>query len=127
MVIVPHDREVYEFTPVQRPADKQDAEFITTHFDFNSMHDILIKLDILGHDVPTIIRILQDITGIDPLTIPLDDKETMELFSSLKPLGIEPGQLFDVKTGTLGIPEFGTRFVRRCYGYHALYDREIVA
>ncbi len=113
MVIVPHDREVYEFTPVQRPADKQDAEFITTHFDFNSMHDILIKLDILGHDVPTIIRILQDITGIDPQTMPLDDKETMQLFSSMKPLGIAPGQLFDVKTGTLGIPEMGTRFVRQ--------------
>ncbi len=113
MVIVPHDREVYEFTPVQRPADKADAEFITTHFDFNSMHDILIKLDILGHDVPTIIRILQDMTGMDPLTIPLDDKPTMELFSSLKPLGITPEQLLGIKTGTLGIPEFGTKFVRQ--------------
>ncbi len=113
MVIVPHDREVYEFTPVQRPADKEDAEFITTHFDFNSMHDILIKLDILGHDVPTIIRILQDMTGIDPLTIPLDDKPTMELFASLKPLGIKPQQLLGIKTGTLGVPEFGTKFVRQ--------------
>ncbi|MDL2237250.1 PolC-type DNA polymerase III [Christensenellaceae bacterium OttesenSCG-928-K19] len=113
MVIVPHDREVYEFTPVQRPADKQDAEFITTHFDFNSMHDILIKLDILGHDVPTIIRHLQDLTGIDPLEIPLDDKETMELYSTIKPLGIKPEQLFGIKTGTLGIPEFGTKFVRQ--------------
>ncbi len=113
MVIVPSDREVYEFTPVQRPADKQDAEFITTHFDFNSMHDILIKLDILGHDVPTIIRILQDLTGMDPLTIPLDDQKTMELFSGLKPLGVKPEQLLGIKTGTLGIPEFGTKFVRQ--------------
>ncbi len=113
MVIVPHDREVYEFTPVQRPADKQDAEFITTHFDFNSMHDILIKLDILGHDVPTIIRYLQDLTGMDPLTIPLDDKETMRLFSGIGPLGFKPEQLFGIKTGTLGIPEFGTKFVRQ--------------
>ncbi|HBU12056.1 MAG TPA: hypothetical protein DEB31_04820 [Clostridiales bacterium] len=113
MVIVPHDREVYEFTPVQRPADKEDAEFITTHFDFNSMHDILIKLDILGHDVPTVIRHLQDLTGIDPLTIPLDDRETMRLYSTIEPLKIKPEQLFGIKTGTLGVPEFGTKFVRQ--------------
>lgn len=113
MVIVPADREVYEFTPVQKPADSMDAEAITTHFDFNSMHDILIKLDILGHDVPTIIRILQDLTGVDPLTMPLDDKETMKLFSGLEPLGITPDQLLGIETGTLGIPEFGTKFVRQ--------------
>ncbi|MEA4853553.1 MAG: PolC-type DNA polymerase III [Christensenella sp.] len=113
IVIVPSDREVYEFTPLQRPADSQDAEWVTTHFDFNSMHDILIKLDILGHDVPTIIRLLQDMTGMDPLTIPLDDKPTMELFSGLKPLGIKSSDLLGIQTGTLGIPEFGTKFVRQ--------------
>lgn len=113
IVIVPQDREIYDFTPVQHPADKADAEWVTTHFDFNSMHDILIKLDILGHDVPTIIRLLQDMTGIDPLTIPLDDKQTMELFSGLKPLKIKPADLLGIQTGTLGIPEFGTKFVRQ--------------
>jgi DNA polymerase-3 subunit alpha (Gram-positive type) len=113
MIILPADREIYEFTPVQRPADKQDSEFITTHFDFNSMHDVLIKLDILGHDVPTIIRILQDLTGMDPLSIPLDDRKTMELFSGLDPLDIKPEQLLGIRTGTLGIPEFGTKFVRQ--------------
>ncbi len=111
MVIVPRDREIYEFTPVQKPADDMSADTITTHFDFNSMHDILIKLDILGHDVPTFIRILQDLTEMDPLKIPLDDKPTMELFSGTKSLGINPKDMFDIKTGTLGIPEFGTSFV----------------
>ncbi len=113
IVIVPGDREIYEFTPVQKPADSVDAETVTTHFDFNSMHDILIKLDILGHDVPTIIRILQDITGRDPLTIPLDDPDTMKLFSGLEPLGLKSAQLLGIQTGTLGIPEFGTKFVRQ--------------
>ncbi len=113
IVIVPNEMEVYDFTPVQKPADSADAEWITTHFDFNSMHDILIKLDILGHDVPTIIRLLQDATGIDPLTIPLDDKPTMELFSGLKPLGLKSKDLLGIQTGTLGIPEFGTKFVRQ--------------
>lgn len=113
IVIVPHDMEIYDFTPVQKPADSADAEWITTHFDFNSMHDILIKLDILGHDVPTIIRLLQDSTGMDPLTIPLDDKPTMELFSGLKPLGLKAKDLLGIQTGTLGIPEFGTKFVRQ--------------
>lgn len=113
IVIVPHDMEVYDFTPVQKPADSAEAEWVTTHFDFNSMHDILIKLDILGHDVPTIIRLLQDATGIDPLTIPLDDKPTMELFSGLGPLGLKAKDLLGIQTGTLGIPEFGTKFVRQ--------------
>ncbi|MGI6154208.1 MAG: PolC-type DNA polymerase III, partial [Christensenellaceae bacterium] len=113
MVIVPSDREVYEFTPVQKPADAMGAEAVTTHFDFNSMHDILIKLDILGHDVPTIIRMLQDLTGIDPLAIPLDDPDTMALFSGLAPLKIKAKDLLGIKTGTLGVPEFGTKFVRQ--------------
>jgi len=113
MVIVPKNREIYEFTAVQKPADSEDAETITTHFDFNSMHDILIKLDILGHDVPTIIRHLQDLTGMDPLAIPLDDIKTIQLFSSLKSLELSPEQLLGVDVGTLGVPEFGTKFVRQ--------------
>ncbi len=113
MVIVPKNREIYEFTAVQKPADSEEADTITTHFDFNSMHDILIKLDILGHDVPTIIRHLQDVTGMDPLTIPLDDPDTMKLFSSLESLNLTPDQLMGIDVGTLGIPEFGTKFVRQ--------------
>ena len=80
---MPRDREVYEFTAVQKPADKLDRDTVTTHFDFNSMHDILVKLDILGHDNPTTIRMLQDLIGFDPLKIPLNDPETMSLFLSL--------------------------------------------
>ena len=113
LVIVPKNREIYEFTAVQKPADSADAATITTHFDFNSMHDILIKLDILGHDVPTTIRHLQDLTGMDPLDIPLNDPDTMRLFSTLEPLGITPAQMSGIDVGTLGIPEFGTRFVRQ--------------
>lgn len=113
MVIVPEDREIYEFTAVQKPADAADVNIITTHFDFNSMHDILVKLDILGHDVPTIIRRLQDITSLNPLAIPLDDPPTMALFSSLESLNLSPEQLSGIDVGTLGIPEFGTKFVRQ--------------
>ena len=113
LVIVPKDREVYEFTPIQKPADKVDGDTTTTHFDFNSMHDILIKLDILGHDNPTIIRMLQDLIGFDPLKIPLNDPETMSLFSSTKALGIQPEDIRGIEVGTLGIPEFGTKFVRQ--------------
>ena len=113
MVIVPKNREIYEFTAVQKPADAEDATTITTHFDFNSMHDILVKLDILGHDVPTTIRHLQDLTEMDPLEIPLDDPKTMKLFSSLESLNLAPQQLLGVDVGTLGIPEFGTKFVRQ--------------
>ena len=112
MVIVPKDREVYEFTPIQKPADKVDEETITTHFDFNSMHDILIKLDILGHDNPTFIKMLKDKLGFDPIDIPLNDPETLSLFSSPKALGLTPEQLMGIDVGTLGIPEFGTIFVR---------------
>lgn len=113
LVIVPNNREIYEFTAVQKPADSEDAQTVTTHFDFNSMHDILIKLDILGHDVPTTIRHLQDMTGMDPLTIPLNDPDTMQLFSTLAPLRLSPEQLMGIDVGTLGIPEFGTKFVRQ--------------
>ena len=112
MVIVPKDRDVYEFTAIQKPANDMSVESTTTHFDFNSMHDKLIKLDILGHDNPTMIRELQNTIGFDPLTIPINDKETLSLFSSTKALKVEPEDIMGVKVGTLGIPEFGTKFVR---------------
>ncbi len=84
------------------------VDTVTTHFDFNSMHDILIKLDILGHDNPTMIRMLQDLIGFDPLQIPLNDPETMSLFTGTEALGITPEQIRGVTLGTFGIPEFGT-------------------
>ncbi|MCL1630849.1 PolC-type DNA polymerase III [Sporolactobacillus sp. CPB3-1] len=112
IVVVPRDMEIYDFTPVQYPADDKTAEWKTTHFDFHSIHDNILKLDILGHDDPTVIRMLQDLSGIDPKTIPTDDQEVMKIFSSTESLGVTPEQI-RCKTGSLGIPEFGTRFVRQ--------------
>ena len=111
IIVVPKGREIYEFCPVQHPADDSNSEIITTHFDYHSIDQNLLKLDILGHDDPTVIRMLQDITGIDPKTIPMDDKETMSLFSSTDALGVTPEQI-NSKVGTYGVPEFGTKFVR---------------
>ena len=104
--------DVYDFTPIQYPADDQSAEWRTTHFDFHSIDDNVLKLDILGHDDPTVLRMLQDLSGIDPRTIPTDDPEVMRIFSGPEPLGVTEEQIM-CKTGTLGIPEFGTRFVRQ--------------
>lgn len=111
IIVVPHGREIYEFCPVQHPADDPNSDIITTHFDYHSIDKNLLKLDMLGHDDPTVIRMLQDITGIDPKTIPLDDKETMSLFTSTKALGVTPEQI-NSKVGSFGVPEFGTKFVR---------------
>lgn len=111
IIVVPKGREIYEFCPVQHPADDPDSDIITTHFDYHSIDQNLLKLDILGHDDPTVIRMLQDITGIDPKTIPMDDKETMSLFSSTQALKVTPSQI-NSKVGTFGVPEFGTKFVR---------------
>ncbi|MFC6322314.1 PolC-type DNA polymerase III [Companilactobacillus baiquanensis] len=111
IIVVPDYMDIFDFTPIQYPADDQKAAWKTTHFDFHSIHDNILKLDILGHDDPTMIRTLQDLSGIDPLTIPVDDKEVMALFSGTESLGVTPEQIFS-KTGTLGVPEFGTRFVR---------------
>ena len=111
IIVVPKGREIYEFCPVQHPADDPNSDIITTHFDYHSIDQNLLKLDILGHDDPTVIRMLQDITGIDPTKIPLDDKATMSIFSSTDALGVTPKQIGS-EVGSYGIPEFGTKFVR---------------
>ena len=111
IIVVPKGREIFEFTPIQHPADDPNSDIITTHFEYHSIDQNLLKLDILGHDDPTMIRMLQDITGIDPKEIPLDDKETMSIFSSTKALGVTPEQIHS-EVGTYGVPEFGTKFVR---------------
>ena len=111
IIVVPKGREIYEFCPVQHPADDPNSDIITTHFDYHSIDQNLLKLDILGHDDPTVIRMLQDITGIDPTKVPLDDKATMSIFSSTDALGVTPKQIGS-EVGSYGIPEFGTKFVR---------------
>ncbi|GEO78565.1 DNA polymerase III PolC [Companilactobacillus mindensis DSM 14500] len=111
IIVVPDNMDIFDFTPIQFPANDQTALWKTTHFDFHSIHDNILKLDILGHDDPTMIRMLQDLSGIDPQTIPVKDPGVMELFRSTESLGVKPEQIFS-KTGTLGVPEFGTRFVR---------------
>ncbi len=111
IIVVPKDREIYDFCPVQHPADDPNSDIITTHFDYHSIDKNLLKLDILGHDDPTMIRMLQDLSGIDPKSIPLDDEETMSIFSSTKALGVTPKQI-NSEVGTYGVPEFGTKFVR---------------
>lgn len=111
IIVIPDYMDVYDFSPVQYPADDQESEWKTTHFDFHSIHDNVLKLDILGHDDPTMIRKLQDLSGIDPKTIPVNDPGVMQLFSGTEILGVDSDQIHS-KTGTLGVPEFGTRFVR---------------
>jgi DNA polymerase-3 subunit alpha (Gram-positive type) len=112
IIVIPDYMDVYDFSPIQFPADDRNSEWKTTHFDFHSIHDNVLKLDILGHDDPTVIRMLQDLSGIDPKTIPTDDPEVMKIYSSPESLGVTEEQIM-CKTGTLGIPEFGTRFVRQ--------------
>ena len=112
IIVIPDYMDVYDFTPIQFPADDRNSEWKTTHFDFHSIHDNVLKLDILGHDDPTVIRMLQDLSGIDPKTIPTDDPEVMKIFSGTESLGVTPEQIY-CKTGTFGIPEFGTKFVRQ--------------
>ncbi|KHO62509.1 DNA polymerase III PolC [Thermoanaerobacter sp. YS13] len=112
IMVVPKDKSIYDFTPIQHPADAEDTDVITTHFDYHSISGRLLKLDILGHDDPTVIRMLEDLTGINAREIPLDDKKTMSLFTSVEALGIDPEEL-NTPVGTLGLPEFGTKFVRQ--------------
>lgn len=111
IIVIPENMDVFDFTPIQFPADDTGAEWRTTHFDFHSIDENVLKLDILGHDDPTVIRMLQDLSGIDPSTINPTDEDVMTIFTSPKALGVEPEQIFS-STGTLGIPEFGTEFVR---------------
>jgi len=121
IIVVPKGREIYEFTPVQHPADDPNSDIITTHFDYHSIDQNLLKLDILGHDDPTMIRMLFDITGVDPTKVPLDDKETMSIFRSTEALGVTPEQIHS-EVGSYGIPEFGTKFVRRNVSRYKTYN-----
>ena len=111
IIVVPHDRDIYEFTAIQRPANDMNTSIVTTHFEYHSIDHNLLKLDILGHDDPTIIRRLEDITGIDSQTIQLDDKDVMALFHGTEVLGITPKDIGGIQLGSLGVPEFGTDFV----------------
>ena len=110
IVVLPIGDEIHSFTPVQHPANDCTTSIVTTHFDYHSIDHNLLKLDILGHLDPTMIRMLQDLTGIDPLEIPLDSKEVMSLFKDTSALGITPADIGGCKLGALGIPEFGTDF-----------------
>lgn len=112
IIVVPDDKEIYDFTPIQYPADDRNSEWLTTHFDFHSIDENLLKLDILGHDDPTVIRMLEDLSGMDPQDIPIADPEVMKIFSGTESLGVTAEQI-NCKTGTLGVPEFGTKFVRQ--------------
>ena len=111
IVVLPHGEEIEKFTPVQHPADDMTSDIITTHFDYHSIDGNLLKLDILGHDDPTMIRMLEDLTGTDAKDVPLDDKKVMSLFSGTEALGIRPEDIGGCPLGCLGVPEFGTDFV----------------
>ncbi len=112
LMVVPRDHDIYEFCPIQRPANDMNSNITTTHFDYHSISGRLLKLDLLGHDDPTVIRMLYDLTGVNPQSVSLGDKDTMSLFESPKALGVTAEQI-GCETGTLGIPEFGTKFVRQ--------------
>ena len=112
VMIVPEDKDIYDFCPIQRPADDTTSSIITTHFDYHSISGCLLKLDILGHDDPTVIKMLEDLTGIKATTITIGEKNTMGIFRSTEPLGIKPEDI-NSQVGTFAIPEFGTKFVRQ--------------
>ena len=112
VMIVPRNVDVHDFTPLQYPADDKNAAMVTTHFDYHAISSRLVKLDILGHDDPTVIKMLETLTGVDAKSIPFDDPKTLSIFHSTEALGISPESLGS-SVGTLGIPEFGTKFVRQ--------------
>ncbi len=111
LVVIPQENEIWDFCPVQHPADDKDSEWVTTHFEYHSMEENLLKLDMLGHDDPTMIRMLEDMTGVDAQKIPLDDQDTMSIFTSSKVLGYENDPILG-PVGSVAIPEFGTGFTR---------------
>ncbi len=111
IIVVPKDQEIYTFTPIQKPANDQKTDVITTHFDYHSIDHNLLKLDILGHDDPTIIKFLEDLTGINALEIPLDEPKVMSLFRGIEALNVKSEDIGGITLGSLGVPEFGTEFV----------------
>ena len=111
LVVIPQENEIWDFCPVQHPADDPKAEQITTHFEYHAMEENLLKLDMLGHDDPTMIRYMEDLTGVDAQKIPLDDQNTMSIFTSSKVLGYENDKILG-PTGAVAVPEFNTRFTR---------------
>lgn len=114
IIVIPRDKEIYDFTPVQHPAEKENSDTITTHFDYHFLHDNILKLDILGHDGPAMLKLLEEYTGIDSLTVDINDPEMLSLFNSSKALGLKEELLKKpIPLGTLGIPEMGTNFVTK--------------
>ena len=113
IIVVPRTNNIHEFCPIQHPADDVNSNIITTHFDYHSIDENLLKLDELGHDDPTVIRMLEDLTGVDAKSIPLAEEKTMSIFTSNDALGIKKGYDIGTKLGTYAVPEFGTKFVRQ--------------
>ena len=112
IIVIPSNNDVHDFSPIQRPADDVGSDIITTHFDFHSLHDTILKLDILGHDDPTMIKMLCDLTGINIYDVPVNDEKVMQLYLSTEPLGVKPEDI-NSEVGTFALPEFGTKFVRQ--------------